>query len=200
MLRFGVLGCLVMLAGGATAQDRRGAAEVAASLPPSVLKRIQASPDSYLDRTATMIAGYGGPEGIDAAGIARYIAVIRAEARALRIGDLLAADLDNDGAVTGEEVATLAPLLGARERGRFVRAYAQGDADTDGVMTAPELQTVAEKAAMRRIGEAAATALMGLTAFDLDGDGLVSSAELADVVAAAARIGAAPARVATRES
>ena len=182
------------------ADELRGAAEVAAGLPPATLKRIQAAPDGYLDRTATIIAGYGGAQGIDAAGIDRYIAVTRAEARARLLGSLLAADLDNDGAVTADEVAELAPLIGARERGRLLRAQVQGDPDSDGMMSARELQAVAEKAGMQRVSAAAATALVGLMAFDLDGNGLVSPIELADVVAAVTRIAPAPARVAARES
>jgi hypothetical protein len=200
MTRLQILGCLAMLASGATAGEMRGASEVAAGLPPALLTRIQTSPETYLDRAATIIAGYGGTGGIDAAGIDRYIAVARAEGRALRIGDLLTADLDNDGAVTADEVETLAPLLDARKRGRLMRSYAQGDADSDGVMTAGELQAVGERAGMRRMSEAAAAALQALLAFDLDGNGLVSSAELADVVAAAARIAPGPARVTSRES
>ncbi len=200
MRRLGWIGLAVMFAGGAFADDMRGAGAVAAALPDATLKRIQAAPDAYLDRTATMIAGYGGADGIDETGIDRYIAVTRAEARAYRMRDLLAADLNNDGGVTGDEVATLAPLLGARERGRLVRAFGQGDGDGDDVLTAGELLAVAEKAAQRRISESAAGGLRGLMAFDLDGNGLVSSAELADVVAAIVKIAPPPARLASRES
>jgi hypothetical protein len=200
MLAIRVVGLVGLLAGAAGAAEMRDAAQVAAGIAPSVLARLQAAPDRYVDRTAEMIAGYGGAEGIDANGIARYIAVTRAEARALRFRDLLAADLDNDGAVTDAEVATLAPLLGARDRGRLVRGHAQGDTDEDGVLTAGELQRLAERAGLRRVSEATAAGLQGLMAFDLDGNGLVSATEVTAVVAAAARIAPGPERVAARES
>ena len=133
MLAIRVVGLVGLLAGAAGAAEMRDAAQVAAGIAPAVLARIQAAPDRYVDRTAEMIAGYGGAEGIDANGIARYIAVTRAEARALRFRDLLAADLDDDGAVTacGSGDAGAA-CCGARDRGRLVRGHAQGDADEDG--------------------------------------------------------------------
>ncbi len=158
---------------------------MAAGLPQDTLGRIQAAPERFVERMAEIIAGYGGAEGIDANGIARYIAVTRAEARARRMTEMLAADLDNDGAITAAEVATLAPLLEARQRGRLVEAHRRGDADGDGEVTTAELQALAERAAQRRVSARAATALQGLMAFDLDGNAVLSTAELGQVVAAA---------------
>jgi Ca2+-binding EF-hand superfamily protein len=188
MIAFRMAAGIALLAGAAQAGDGRDPAQVAAGLPQSTVARIQSGPERYAERTAEIIAGYGGADGIDANGIARYIAVTRAEARARRMGEMLAADLDNDGTITADEVASLAPLLDARQRGRLTQAHRRGDGDSDGVLTAAELQAVGEAAARRRIGAQAATALQALMAFDLDANGSVSTTELGQVVAAVLRL------------
>lgn len=156
------------------------------ALPEAVKKRILRAPQAYVDQMTRLVAGFGGPAGLTAEGIATHVAVERAYARADALRDLLAADLDNDGAVTRAEAERLMQVLSARGRGGFLLSFTAADGDGDGRADPAELRQMAEAAGLARLGAREAEALQAVLAFDADRDGAVSLPELRAGVAALA--------------
>lgn len=188
MIRFWhVFWVILLWAGMAAAESARvvvrepGLIALMQRLPDATLKRLQQKPEKFLTEAAALILGYGAGDAIDPAGLERYIALVRAEARARAMQRLLAADLDNDGVVTAEETAALAAAASARERGRLRQGQLAADVDGDGAVTMEELRAAGQLAALDRLSEADAEVLRGFMACDLDGDGRVSLAEVREV-------------------
>lgn len=155
-------------------------------LPEKTLKRLRNAPDAYLAEAAQMILGFGGPKGLDAAGVERFIAAERAFARGRELGRMLAADLDNDGTVSGAEVAALGPALSARSRADLALALRAADGNGDGAADAAELRTFAQVEGLAHLPEDDAAILRAFPAFDKDGDGFVTLAEVAETARAVA--------------
>ena len=112
--------------------------EVAAAtkaLPDKTVKRLRTSPDRYVQEAGRLIFGYGTDGAIDAAGLVRYVALQRASIRARSLRSFLDSDLDNDGAVTGEEIAARADTLASDARGRLRFARKAADLNRDGRVT-----------------------------------------------------------------
>lgn len=148
------------------------------ALPEPVKKRILRAPQEYVEQMTRLVAGFGGPAGLTAEGIATHVAVERAYARADALRDLLAADLDNDGAVTLAEAERLMQVLSARGRGGFLLAFTAADADADGRADPAELRQAAALAGETRLGAREEAGLQAVLAFDANGDGAVSLPEL----------------------
>lgn len=156
------------------------------ALPPAVLKRIKEAPARFLADAADLIHGYGGPQGIDRAGVETHIALERASARARALRRFWEADLDADGTVTLSEMRSLATSADAAQRGRIMAQFAQADGDGDGQVAPAELRVQAEGAALRAMSEAKAAGLVAILAFDADGNGSVTLSEVAREVEALA--------------
>lgn len=156
------------------------------ALPEAVKKRILRAPQDYVEQMTRLVAGFGGPAGLTAEGIATHVAVERAYTRADALRGLLAADLDNDGAVTMAEAERLMQVLSARGRGGFLLSFTAADADGDGRADAAELRQAADLVALDRLTPRAAEGLQAVLVFDADGDGAVSLPELRAGVAALA--------------
>lgn len=92
----------------------------------SALKRLKAAPEPYLELAADLIHGFGGAQGIDRAGIARFVALERAEARAGALRRIYLADLDFDITVSREEIAQVAAAASAAMRGAVVETARGG--------------------------------------------------------------------------
>lgn len=135
-------------------------------------------PDGWLAEVRAMVLGYGGAEGLSAAGIARFVAVERAGARARTLGWLVEADLDFDGQVTPAEIADFSQTLSARGRAAFGAMIARADGDRDGVITPAEGQALATRSANRRITPAKEAALRALMGLDSNNDGFVTLSEV----------------------
>lgn len=163
-----------------------GAAAAALDLPPALVKRIARDPAGWEEEALRLVAGFGTAQGLTVEGIDRAIAVDRAAARANALRDLLVADLDGDGAVTGAELAGYLPVLSARGRGGFALLVAQADGNGDGDLDAAEVAAAARTAAEAALSPRRLEAMRSLLAFDADGDGTVSLAELHGGVAALA--------------
>ena len=91
----------------------------------------------------------------------------------------LAGDLDNDGAISRDEVAVLAGTLPAGKRGRLQRGFDQADSDSDKSLSLDELRGFAQGVAMVSMSEADAAAVQALMLFDLDRNGAVAMEEVA---------------------
>lgn len=159
---------------------------LAGPLPDAATKRILRDPDGWMVQATRLIAGFGGPGGLTAAGLARHVAIERAAARAGALRDLLVADLDGDGAVSGPEAADYMQVLSARGRGGFLVALAAADADGDGSATGAELRAAADAAALDALPPAEEARLEWVLAFDANGDGAVTLGEMRQGVAALA--------------
>lgn len=147
-------------------------------LPEPLLAAVARDPQGWLRQMTDLVRGYGDGAGVDAAGIARFVAVDRAAARARVLGWLAEADFDFDGQVSPQEGAAYATTLSVRGRTAFGALVAGADADGDGLLTAEEGAAAARRAADRRMGPGRQAGLAALIALDRDGDGRVGLAEL----------------------
>ncbi len=154
----------------------------AQAVPEALAKRIKANPDRFIDDAATLIYGFGGTAGIDAAGVERFIALERAGARASVLRRLLAGDLDGDGAVTAEEMQVAAGAASASQRGRMRALLARADADADGTANVAEITAFAAAEALEAFDERAAQSARAVLGFDGNSDGLVTVPEVQQVV------------------
>lgn len=127
---------------------------------------------------ADIIRGHGGADGLTAAGMRNYIALTRAEARASALEPFLRADLDGDGAVTGDEAQVYAGSLSARARARFGKAMDLADQDLNGGLTGAEIAAAGLDAAWNAIDAEDKAALSGLLALDADGNAAIDLEEL----------------------
>lgn len=134
---------------------------------------------------AEVIRGYGGPDGLDEAGIRNYVALTRAEARASALTALIRADLDGDGAVTGEEGQIYQDSLSARARARFGRQFELADLNADQGLSKEEVSTAAVAAGLGALDGEEEASLLGLLALDGDGNGAINLDELREGLARA---------------
>lgn len=155
----------------------------AQAVPEALAKRIKANPDRFVEEAATLIFGFGGAKGIDAAGVERFIALERAGARATVVRRLLSGDLDGDGAVTGAEMGVAAGAASASQRGRMLGLLARADDDADGAASGDEIMAFAAAEALEAFDERRAQGARAVLGFDGDADGLVTLPEVQRVVA-----------------
>jgi hypothetical protein len=140
-------------------------------------------PDRFVARMTDLIAGFGGPDGLTAAGIEDHIALERAAGRASALRRMLAMDLDADGALDAGELAVTQRAASASGRGRMERQFHAADLDGDGRVDAAEMAADARAAGLRALGEDEASLLRALLSLDRDGNAAVS----VDEIEAAAR-------------
>lgn len=159
-----------------------GMAELIKSMPAKRLKALKATPDGFLEDTAEIIYASGKDGQIDAAGLEVFIAAKRAGVRARTMGFFLAADLNNDAAISETEAALFAGTLLSSRRGKLKWGFDLADADADGTMTPGELRSHAEGVAMKEFDEVDAAGVRSLILFDLDGSGTVAMDEVVTAV------------------
>jgi len=159
---------------------------LAQPVPDLVMKRLQKDPGAYLDLAADLIHGFGGAQGIDRAGIARFVALQRAAERASAMRRLLLADLDFDGQISKVELGDVAAAASAYARGRLWKLHEAADRDGDGVVVALEVEAFGRAEAMRLFSVADEAEIMSVLAFDGDKNGWV---DLPEVRAALAALG-----------
>lgn len=159
-----------------------GVAELIQSMPAKRLKALRATPDGFLEDAAEVIYASGTDGQIDAAGLEAFIAVRRAEVRARAIGFFLAADMDNDGAISGDEATLYAGTLPSRRRGDLRWGFDLADKDADKSLTMAELRVHAEDVAVKVMDETAAAGVRSLILFDLDRNGAVAMDEVVTAV------------------
>lgn len=152
-------------------------------LSPQLLERIERAAPDVLEDAGELILTYGREGQIDAAGIARAVAHQRASRRAREMGLLLAADLDDSGDISSDEIALHAGSYSPRGRVRRLMAHMRADADADGRVTLDELRAYAAVRALDLFDEERAAQWRDLLQCDSDGDGRVSLAEIAEVLA-----------------
>ncbi|MES2667606.1 MAG: hypothetical protein V4712_16055 [Pseudomonadota bacterium] len=150
----------------------------AQTVPEALARRIKANPERFVDGAATLIFGFGGPDGLDAAGVERFIALERAGARASVLRRLLAADLDGDGAVAADEMQVAAGAASASQRGRMLGLLAGADADGDGAASGAEITDFAAAEALEAFDELRAQMARSVLGFDGNADGRVTLPEV----------------------
>lgn len=155
-----------------------GVISATAALPAATVKRLRSAPDRFVQDAGRLIYGYGQGGAIDAPGLARYVALQRASSRARNLRSFLDADLDNDGAVSGAEIAARADTLAANARGRLRFAHKSADLDQDGSVSWDEMRNQAQIDAMGIVSTEDEAVIMGFTGFDSDKDGQVTMAEV----------------------
>lgn len=147
------------------------------ALPPEVARLFEDDAKDLVALCEDVIAGYGGPGGLDADGIVAAIGLKRADARAIWLHVFWAMDLEGDGRVSAAEREVAARAASASARARMIRAFEKADRDGDGDISPEELSAGATAAGLRRLDEAKAAVLGALMAFDADGNGLVTREE-----------------------
>lgn len=158
----------------------------AAGLSEAVVKKLAADPEPFLKLAADLIHGFGGSQGIDAAGVDRFVALQRAEARGSALRQMAVADLDFDGRVTAHELGVLAAAASARMRGQLWSRFEAADGDGDGVVSAGETLIWVKAEGLRRFSPGDETIARAILAFDADADGWVTLKEVKAAVAALA--------------
>ncbi len=172
----------IMLSGATLTAPGATPVAVPPDLPERLLKQMNKAKSKFLEDAAALILGYGTVDGIGPAGIEHFIASSRAEIRARAMARLLAGDLDNDGAVSGEELASLVANASATGRGRLQLSFTLADADQAGFVTAAELRAFGQTKALDLFDEAEANDWRQFMLFDLDGNGHVALPEVMEVV------------------
>lgn len=149
-------------------------------------ERMTGDPERFLEDTLDLIAGFGGPSGLQPDGVEAYIALERAGARASALRRFHAIDLDADGSVDRDELAISQRAASASARGRMERQFLAADRDSDGQVGVEELAAVGEVAALRAVSDVEATMLRGLMTLDANGDGGLTADELDRALASVA--------------
>jgi hypothetical protein len=150
---------------------------------------IARNPDRLKDRLVDLVAGFGQDGGLTAEGIAEYIAIERAGARAAGLRRYLAMDLDADGSIDGEEMSAVQRAASAASRGRMVRDFAAADANGDGRVDAAEIAAAGQAAALRSLDEAEADLLRAAMRLDANSDGRLTPREVTEGIARLAEAG-----------
>ena len=154
------------------------AAAASPLLPDTLLRAIKADPARYIASVSTLIASYGGADGLTEAQLNTSMALMRAKARTQAILPLMGADLDADGALTRDEVVAAEDVASATARGKMEKAFGLADVDADGVVTAEELAGFGDAAALAAFSPAMMARLAVVMGFDADGDGKVTISEV----------------------
>lgn len=136
-------------------------------------------PDRFVSRMTDLIAGYGGPNGLTAAGIEEHIALERAGARATALRRIMAMDLDADGTLTRDELQVSQRAASATARGRMERQFGAADADGDQRIDEGEMTLAGREAGLRALDEGEAEALRALMTLDRDGNAALTAEEVA---------------------
>jgi EF hand len=177
---------VMMMLGGPVAAQEADAEKspmpaALAGVPEALAKRLQRAPDDFVEDAASLILGYGQGGGIDRDGIAQFVAVERARARANAWRRMWEADLNADGAVTTAELGVLVAAAEARYRGRMMLTHEAADGDGDGTVTAVEMLAKANVMALDQFSVADEERMMGMLSLDLNGDGTLSLDEVREV-------------------
>lgn len=176
---------LMMWAGPVWAQE----AEVAeapmpaalAGVPEALAKRLRRAPDDFVEDAASLILGYGRDGGIDRDGMAKFVAVERARARAGALRRMWEADLDANGAVSRSEIGVMVAAAEARYRGRMLLTHEAADTDADGTVSAVEMVARANVMALDQFSAADEERVMGMLYLDLNADGTLTLDEVREV-------------------
>jgi EF hand len=178
---FGMMAGLTLLAGPVLAEGA-ASGRLPADVPEKTQKRMREAPEAFLTDAADMILGFGRDGGINRAGIEDFIAMDRAKARAGVMGQLMAGDLDGDGAASAAEVTVLVGTLAADRRGRAALGFAAADTDGDGAVTAAEMTAEVAMAGANAVSPAKVAALLAMMTLDLDKDGTLTLDEAREAV------------------
>lgn len=149
---------------------------VAEGLTAPMRSQIVEGPDQFEAYVASLILGYGSSKGINAQGLEDYLAVERAKLRVRELRRMMLADLDDDGAVTQQELFVVMSAQGATARGTLWQAHSAADTNTDGTVSQAEMQAQARVVAARQAAREAD--VRDLVQLDFDRDGYVSTLEL----------------------
>jgi hypothetical protein len=149
-----------------------------AGVEAGLAKRMQRDMDDVAADAMTLILGYGQGGAIDRAGIATWLAVERASARAQVMRRIVEADLDADGVVSAAEIGVIAATAEARLRGRIMQNHSAADSNGDGAVSATEAAARAEAFAQEQVSDADAARAMALMGLDLDGNGQLTLTEV----------------------
>jgi hypothetical protein len=148
------------------------------ALPDGLRAELDRAPRRFERAATALILGYGGPRGLDAAGVEAFLNVERARIRMRERRRLLLADLDDDGAVSAAELEVLARIEGVATRARLRESYARADQDGDGVVTQAELRQTVQAVIRAELSLEWEARLRAVLLFDADGDGFVTMVEL----------------------
>lgn len=167
-----------------TAEQKVDMSRLLENLPERSLKQLQQKPEKFLEDAAILIMGFGTEDGIDLAGINASINLDRAWVRAREMRRFMVADLDNDQAVSLSEIKVMMASERAGKRGLLMLGFQAADLNEDARVSQAEMQDHAQLKAMSALSVEDAQRKRALMAFDLNGDGRVRIAEVAQVVEA----------------
>lgn len=161
------------------------------ALPQSVRDALSRFGPDHLDFAEDLITGYGDIDRIDLTTLEAYVGFQRAGMRGGAADVLISADLNGDGVIGAREKAQAMGMLSSGLRSRLARTHEAADLNKDGTVSAAELAAYPDAYALQRFGTADAERILGLMAFDLNGDGWVELPELREGLRALEDSGAA---------
>ncbi len=172
---------LLTLALPAAAQEAPPLPAGLANLPDTLADRLRRAPEDFIADAGAVILGYGRDGAITEAGIATYVAHLEAAERGNVLRRMVEADLDADGTIAAAEIAVVAGAAEAGVRGRIMLNHIAADADRDGAVTWGEARARADVLALAALSAAERERLGAMMALDLNADGSLALAEVAEV-------------------
>ncbi len=162
----------------ASAADAAPAAE-----PRALLRVLRRAPDGTLAWLQGLILAYGeagadGQAGLSPQGMLSHIAVLRARVRAREAQRFLAADLDNDGSVSVQELALASRALSAAVAGRLMVRAALAESDGRPGLSPGEIAAYAAAQGEEAIPARERAVLEEMLLIDANRDGLLSMTEM----------------------
>lgn len=151
---------------------------IVARLPVAAREGLAQLGTRYFNSAEDIITGYGDVDRITGAQLQLYVDYKLAGLRSYALGELAAADLDGDGAVSTSEKAQAMALHSRGLRSRLSRLHRAADQDGDGNVSGEELHTYPGIYAAGEFGDSDRQRVMSVLAFDLDQDGAVTLEEL----------------------
>ena len=148
-----------------------------------LLHQVKSDPAPFLALAGDLIRSQGSAQGIDQTGVNRFVALERAVALA-SARRLQRADHDLDGLVTGDEMAALVASVAAASADRLWSQHGVADGNGDGSLTAVEVAAFGRAEALKSFSSQDEALARSVLAFDRDGDGFVSLAEVEAAVSA----------------
>lgn len=164
-------------------QSDQSIAGFAQLLPERILKQIVRDKDGVLRQMSNTLFQLA-PDGVATVEAIRIFRLRNdAHNRSRALSQFLRFDLDGDGQIDKDEIASLSPYLPANQRSELTLAIVENDKDADGELSAQEISAAANNVVSIKNNLRRSDQFEAIMSFDLDQDGQVTLPEIAKVIA-----------------